>query len=69
MIHALHTKKMDGILLKNDFEKDYNMVKWDFLKQSLQMKGFDPKWCKWIQEFNSHGIVGIRVNDDIGHYF
>jgi hypothetical protein len=27
MIHALHTKKMDGILLKNDFEKDYNMVK------------------------------------------
>jgi hypothetical protein len=33
------------------------------------MKGFDPKWCKWIQEFVSRGSVGVKVNDDIGHYF
>jgi hypothetical protein len=33
------------------------------------MKGFDPKWCRWIQEFISRGSVGIRVNKDIGHYF
>jgi hypothetical protein len=33
------------------------------------MKGFDPKWCKWIQEFIRRGSVGIRVNEDIGHYF
>jgi hypothetical protein len=33
------------------------------------MKGFDPKWCKWIQEFISRGSVGIRVNEDTGHYF
>jgi hypothetical protein len=33
------------------------------------MKGFDPKWCKWIQEFVSKGSVGIKVNDDMGHYF
>jgi hypothetical protein len=24
------------------------------------MKGFDPKWCKWIYEFISSGSVGIR---------
>jgi hypothetical protein len=33
------------------------------------MKGFDPKGCKWIQEFIRHGGVGIRVNEQIGHYF
>jgi hypothetical protein len=33
------------------------------------MKGFYPKWCKWIQEFISRGSVGIKVNEDIGHYF
>jgi hypothetical protein len=33
------------------------------------MKGFDSKWCKWIQDFVSHGSVGVKVNDDIGHYF
>jgi hypothetical protein len=53
-IHELHRKKLDGVLLlKIDFEKAYDKV----------------KWCKWIQEFISHGSVGIRVNEDIGHYF
>jgi retron-type reverse transcriptase len=33
------------------------------------MKGFHPKWCSWIQKFIRRGSVGIRVNDDIGHYF
>jgi hypothetical protein len=33
------------------------------------MKGFDPKWCRWIQEFITRGNVEIRVNDDIDHYF
>jgi hypothetical protein len=50
-------------------EKAYDKVKWPFLQQTLRMKGFDPKWCKWIQNFMSRGSVGVRVNDDIGHYF
>jgi hypothetical protein len=33
------------------------------------MKGFDPKWCEWIKNFFEKGSVGIRVNNDIGHYF
>jgi hypothetical protein len=33
------------------------------------MKGFDSKWCKWTNCFVQGGSVGIRVNDDIGHYF
>jgi hypothetical protein len=33
------------------------------------MKGFNPKWCDWIKNFVEKGSVGIRVNNDIGHYF
>ena len=33
------------------------------------MKGFSPKWCNWIESFVTWGSVGIKVNDDIGHYF
>ena len=50
-------------------KKAYDKVNWDFLQQVLRMKGFHHKWCKWINEFVSRGSVGIRVNDDIGHYF
>jgi hypothetical protein len=68
-IHELHSKKLDGVLLKIDFEKAYDKVKWPFLQKVMHMKGFDPKWCQWIENFITHGTVGIRVNDNIGHYF
>jgi hypothetical protein len=68
-IHELHRKKLDGVLLKIDFEKAYDKVNWPFLQQVLRMKGLDPKWHQWIDQFVSRGSVGIKVNDDIGHYF
>jgi hypothetical protein len=33
------------------------------------MKGFDQKWCDLITNFVQGVSVGVRVNDDIGHYF
>jgi hypothetical protein len=68
-IHELHRIKLDGVLLKIDFEKAYDKVKWDVLQQAMRMKGFDRKWRRWIQEFITCGSVGIRVNEEIGHYF
>jgi hypothetical protein len=43
-IHELHQKKQNGVILKIDFEKTYDKVKWPFLFQSLKMKGFLAKW-------------------------
>jgi len=68
-IHELHRKKMDGIVLKLDFEKAYDKVKWSFLQQALRMKGFSPEWCEWIQNVISGGHVGVKVNDELGPYF
>ena len=68
-VHEFHHKKLNGVLFKIDFEKPYDKVKWSFLQQVLRMKGFSPKWCRWVQNFVSGGSVGIKVNDDIGHYF
>jgi hypothetical protein len=39
-IHKLHRKKMNGVILKLDFEKSYEKVNWSFLHQTLRMKGF-----------------------------
>ena len=68
-IHELHRKKKDGVILKLDFEKAYDKVKWPFLQQVLKMKCFAPKWCDWIHKVMSRGSVTVKVNGHIGHYF
>jgi hypothetical protein len=60
---------MNKVLLKIGSEKLYDKVHWTFLQQELLMKVFDPKWCRWIQDFVSRGSAGIKVDDYIGHYF
>jgi hypothetical protein len=60
---------MDGVIFKIDFEKVYDKVKWSFLQQALRMKCFPPKWFEWVARFVQGGSVGIKVNNDIGHYF
>jgi hypothetical protein len=68
-VHELHRKKLDEVLFKIDFEKAYDKVKSSFLQQVLLIKGFDPKWSDRTKSFVHGGSKGIRVNDDIGHYF
>ena len=68
-VHELQQRNLDGVLFKIDFEKAYGKVNWGFLQQTLRMKGFSPKWCEWVARFVQGGNVGIRVNDDIGHFF
>jgi hypothetical protein len=32
-------------------------------------RGFESRWCQWIEHFVSQGTIGIKINDDIGNYF
>jgi hypothetical protein len=68
-VHELHSKKLNGVILKNYFEKAYDKVKWSFLQRTFGMKGFSPEWHALIHSSFSGGSVEIKVNDDIGHYF
>jgi hypothetical protein len=69
IVHELHSKKLNGVILKLDFEKAYDKVKWSFLQQTLRMKGFSAEWRALIYSFVSGGSVAIKVNDDVGRYF
>ena len=68
-IHELQRKKLDGVIIKLDFEKAYDKVKWNFLQQAMRMKGFSSSWCAWIQKIVSGGHVGVKVNDGVGPFF
>ena len=60
---------MNGVILKLDFEKAYDKVKWPFLQQVLRMKGFNQTWGSWVEQYVSKGSVSVKVNDDLGRYF
>lgn len=33
------------------------------------MKGFSSRWCDWIEKIVSKGMVNVKINDELGHYF
>ena len=68
-VHKLHRKNQSGVIFKIDFEKAYDKVRWNFLIQTLRLKGFSHKWIEWIKSFISGGSVAINVNDEVGPYF
>lgn len=35
IMHELHKKKMTGVILKIDFEKAYDSIRWDFVEEVL----------------------------------
>ncbi|WVZ53500.1 hypothetical protein U9M48_004431, partial [Paspalum notatum var. saurae] len=60
---------VSGVILKLDFEKAYNKVRWPFLFQTLQIKGFSSKWISWIETFILGRSVAANVNNNVWHYF
>src|SRR3954463_7165670 len=68
-IHELHSKKLNGVLSKIDFEKAYDKVNWSFLQQTLRMKGFSEEWRALIHSCVSGGSAAVNINDDIRCFF
>ena len=50
VLHKLRVKKQQGIVLKLDFEKAYDMVDWSFLEEVLIRKGFSATWISWVMK-------------------
>jgi len=69
VLHELRRKKKQGIILKLDFEKTYDKVRWSFLQEVLERKHFASKWIGWIMAAVMGGKVAINLNGKIGNYF
>jgi hypothetical protein len=69
ILNEVHKTKGAGVLFKIDFEKAFDKIKWPFLLQTLEMKGFPSKFVDWVMKSISGGKVAIRVNDENGAYF
>jgi hypothetical protein len=61
-------KKQLGIILKLDFEKAYDKVKWNSLFECLATRGFCAKWCHWIEQVVYGETMSVKLNNLIGPY-
>lgn len=69
IVHELKRKRMSGVIFKIDFEKAYDSVRWDFIDEVLEMKGFEKKVKDWIMSTVKGGRVCININGENGPYF
>ena len=64
VLHELKRSKRRGLILKIDFEKAYDRVRWDFLEEILVGRGFPPLWIKWVMDTVKGGRVCVNVNGE-----
>jgi hypothetical protein len=69
VLHELKKSKRKGLLLKIDFEKAYDRVRWSFLEQIMVDRGFPPKWVSWVMKTVRDGKVCININGERSPYF
>jgi hypothetical protein len=67
--HELRSKKLGGLFLKLDFEKAYDRVDWDFMREVLHRKGFSPTVVHRLMQLVSGGQTAVNVNGEIGPFF
>lgn len=69
VLHEIRATKEEVFILKIDFEKAYDRVRWEFLEEVLREKGFDPLWISWMRQLVRGGQTAVNNNGHIGSYF
>ena len=69
IVHELKRTKSRGVILKLDFEKAYDRVNWEFVRQVLIKKGFDVGFVHRIMHLVSSGHTAVTINGVMGKFF
>lgn len=62
IVHSLQKGKKKGMVIKLDFEKAFDTIKWEFLFSVLERMNFDISWITWIKSLLSTSRISILVN-------
>jgi hypothetical protein len=68
-LHELRSKKLSALILKLDFEKAYDRVNWEFIREILHRKGFSGMMVHRLMQLVQGGQTAINVNGEIGPFF
>jgi hypothetical protein len=62
-------RNLNGVIIKVEFEKPYDEVKWSFLQPTTRMKRSPNEWCALIQKIVYEASIALKVNNGVGKYF
>lgn len=69
IIHEVKVSHQRGVFLKLYFQKAYDRLDWDFLRQVLQRRGVDDRMIGWIMQIVISGNTAIKINGEVVPYF
>ena len=69
VISWIKKRKKQVALLKLDFHKAYDMVKWSFVDKVLASMGFGTRWCGWIRPCISSISMSVLINGSPSAHF
>ena len=69
IVHELKRTRQPAVLLKLDFEKAYDRVNWEFIREVLTRKGFESGFVHRIMHLVSGGQTAVSINGEVGNFF
>lgn len=69
LIHTIVRSDSQGVILKLDYEKAFDMVDLHFLGHLLKLRGFDSRWLDWMWKITHQWSVGVKLNNLESNYF
>ncbi|XP_015954715.1 uncharacterized protein LOC107479077 [Arachis duranensis] len=61
-VQRLKTSRKKAAIIKLDFQKACDRVRWSFVDIVLQKMGFGQRWRNWVKEFLSTASMSVLVN-------
>jgi hypothetical protein len=62
LLRYCHTRKAPTIVFKINFRKAFDSVNWASLLKILRARGFDDRWCTWLERILATGHTAILLN-------
>ena len=69
VIQGLKNRKKSAALLKLDFQKAYDSIRWSFVDHILERMGFGSHWRLWVRNYLSTTEMSIIINDSLAKPF
>jgi hypothetical protein len=68
-LHQCHHSKRPIIILKLDFEKDFDLIEHSVVIAMLRAKVFPDRWMKWVQYLFCSATSSVLLNGTAGKTF